>query len=87
MTDRKKPGVAFWATVVVALVLVGYPLSYGPFAWFEWSINVPKPFQPIREAAWRIYEPCYWLYDHGPKWYREYINWCARNGLQRPTHI
>jgi hypothetical protein len=27
--DRKKPGVAFWATVVVVAVLVGNPLSFG----------------------------------------------------------
>jgi hypothetical protein len=32
MTSRKKPGVAFWATVVVALVLA-YPLSFGPACW------------------------------------------------------
>jgi hypothetical protein len=30
MTNRKQPGVAFWATVVVVAVLVGYPLSFGP---------------------------------------------------------
>jgi len=28
--SRKKPGVAFWATVVVVVVLVGYPLNFGP---------------------------------------------------------
>ncbi len=33
MTDRKKPGVAFWATVVVVAVLIGYPLSFGPASW------------------------------------------------------
>jgi hypothetical protein len=34
MTDRKKPGVAFWATVVVVVALVmGYPLSIGPAIW------------------------------------------------------
>ncbi len=27
--SRKKPGVAFWATVVVVAVLVAYPLSFG----------------------------------------------------------
>lgn len=30
MTDRMQTGAAFWATVVVVAVLVGYPLSYGP---------------------------------------------------------
>ena len=27
---KKKPGVAFWATVVVVVALVGYPASFGP---------------------------------------------------------
>jgi hypothetical protein len=34
MTDRKKSGVAFWATVVV-VVLVAYPLSLGPACWIS----------------------------------------------------
>jgi hypothetical protein len=34
MTSRKKPGVAFWATVVV-VVLMGYPLSLGPACWIS----------------------------------------------------
>ena len=33
MTDRRKPGAAFWATVVVVVVLVAYPLSFGPACW------------------------------------------------------
>jgi hypothetical protein len=35
MTDRKKPRVAFWATVVVVVALVGYPLSFGPACWLD----------------------------------------------------
>ena len=33
--QRKKPGVAFWATVMVVVVmpLVAYPLSLGPACW------------------------------------------------------
>lgn len=30
MTFRKKTGLAFWATVVLVAVLVGYSLSFGP---------------------------------------------------------
>ena len=30
--SRKKPGLAFWATVVVIVVLVGYPVRSGPAA-------------------------------------------------------
>jgi hypothetical protein len=33
VTDRKKPGVAFWATVAVVAALVAYPLSFGPAIW------------------------------------------------------
>ena len=43
----KKPGVAFWATVVVFVVLVAYPLSCDPAAWIvtitgqpTWLVNV-----------------------------------------------
>src|SRR5262245_61802724 len=32
MTDRTKPGVAFWATVVVVVVLA-YAISFGPACW------------------------------------------------------
>jgi hypothetical protein len=34
-TARKKPGVAFWATVVAGVLLVGYPLSIGPVKWWK----------------------------------------------------
>jgi len=33
MSSQKKPGVAFWATVVVVVVLLAYPLSFGPACW------------------------------------------------------
>src|SRR5215475_8318253 len=32
-SDRKKPGVAFWATVMVVVALIGYPVSLGPAIW------------------------------------------------------
>jgi len=34
MTDHKKPGVVFWATVVIVLVLA-YRLSIGPVVWLD----------------------------------------------------
>jgi hypothetical protein len=39
MTDRKKPGAAFWVTVVVVAVLVAYPLSLGPMFWGAFHFN------------------------------------------------
>ena len=35
MTNRKKPGVAFWATVVVVVVPLLYVMSFGPACWIE----------------------------------------------------
>jgi len=33
--DRKKPGVAFWTTVVAVVALVAYPLGFGPACWIS----------------------------------------------------
>jgi hypothetical protein len=61
MTDRTKPGVAFWATVVVAVVLVGYCLSSGPVIWMLsmghlsiWTVEI-------------IYSPLTWIQDTSPE--------------------
>jgi hypothetical protein len=51
MTDRKKPGVAFWAAVVLVVVLVGYPLSFGPACWLADRQCIPDT------VAVRIYSP------------------------------
>ncbi len=50
MTDRKKPGVAFWATVLVIVLLVGYLLSIRPATWI---IGV-LPKSSIRMPAQRL---------------------------------
>ncbi len=39
MTPRKKPGVAFWATVGLVVVLVAYPLSFGPANYVAYQLN------------------------------------------------
>lgn len=33
--NRKKLGVVFWATVVLVVVLIGYPISFGPVCWLS----------------------------------------------------
>ena len=55
MTDRKKPGVAFWATVVV-VVAVAYPLSAFPMLWLREYL--PNPAQ---DAVRWIYTPLHWF--------------------------
>jgi hypothetical protein len=72
VTDRKKPGVAFWATVVVVAVLVAYPLSIGPACgvlnrtgWPEWA----------RHSYWLVYAPILWIYENGPEPIHDAIAW------------
>jgi hypothetical protein len=62
MTSRKKPGVAFWATVVVVVVLVLYPMSWGPACWYvdrnagsTWAIL--RPYRPLIWLAARCGHP------------------------------
>src|SRR5258708_35393274 len=60
MTPRKKPGVAFWTTVVMVVLLVGYPLSFGPACWiatrlddFEWNrqlVFMTRIYYPLWSA-------------------------------------
>jgi hypothetical protein len=38
MTSRKKPGVAFWATVVVVVIAL-YVASFGPACWITSHMN------------------------------------------------
>ena len=57
MTDRKKPGWAFWATVVVVVALVAYPLSFGPACWISSRTGrgarvVSAAYQPIFRIWW-----------------------------------
>ena len=47
MTDRTKPGVAFWATVVVVAGLVAYPLSFGPACWVSSRFDVGHKLVPV----------------------------------------
>ena len=62
--DLKKRGVAFWATVVIVVLLVAYPLSFGPACWwlsqpvyhgFTASSTIPTHVAP------QFYWPIGWL--------------------------
>src|SRR5262245_56269147 len=60
-SDRKKPGVAFWAAVVVVALLVAYPLSFGPACWL-----VDRGYVAARPVA-RCYRPIILLIAKGPE--------------------
>ena len=83
MTDRKKkPGVEFWATVALVVVLAGYPLSFGPACWWlsEPLEQSNTPLLKLRCAP-SIYWPIQEVATHGPRSLCLAINWYATLGL------
>ena len=71
MTSRKKPGVTFWATVVVVVVLA-YPLSLGPADWLLVNHHVPSWAKPAVHA---FYAPLMWVVFNGPRPIRTAVLW------------
>jgi hypothetical protein len=57
MTSRKKPGVAFWASVVVACVLGAICVYFGAYFSMIEPIELPDPAHPTWERpacyVWR----------------------------------
>jgi hypothetical protein len=58
--SRNKPGVAFWATTVVVVVLVAYPLSFGPACWLatshaEYTTLVRYFYRPLKRLAFACF--------------------------------
>jgi hypothetical protein len=80
-SDRKKPGVAFWATVALVVVLVGYPLSFGPACWIAGRtdgrrglVQVIRFYPHITSAAFQ-----------GPKPVANSLKWWAAIGARGGT--
>jgi len=71
MTSRKKPGVALWATVALVVVVVGYPLSFGPACW-----STRRDLMTFDRRAPRIYWPIGWLCSKNDP-VRRTLNWYA----------
>jgi hypothetical protein len=61
--SRKKPGVAFWATVVLVVVLL-YPLSFGPSRYLACRLGRPKW---LDEVAAVVFRPHVWMHKNGPR--------------------
>jgi hypothetical protein len=73
-SDRKKPGLALWATVVVVVVLVGYPVNSGPAAALFCILGEPKWLEQVLIV---VYTPLGWAEHHGPPWMTVlFSNWC-----------
>src|SRR5262245_61919577 len=78
-SSRKKPGMAFWATVVVVLAVL-YPLAYGPW-WYargKWGSRLPV------EIARYVFKPVELALHYGPDFatepFERYCLWCFHKG-------
>jgi len=75
--DRKKPGVAFWATVVVVVVVL-YVASYGPAYCIALKSIVAENLKTARLIT-RVFAPMFWLEKNAPAAIgspvRSYRNW------------
>ncbi len=72
MTDRKKPGVTFWATVAVVVALVAYPLSIGPVMW--WVNDQAGCPKWLMSALGYFYWPITGLTTHS-RWCSDILDW------------
>jgi len=77
MTDREDPSAGFWITVALLVVLVGYPLSFGPACWISSRTNSGA------RSVQLIYGPICTALSHVPILFssavRQYVNVLAAN--------
>jgi len=76
--QKTKPGVAIWATVVVVVLLVAYPVSFGPACWITSRADgnrlIPK-----------IYWPVAWIGTHSTL--SGAIVWYAQLGMPKDGYV
>ena len=72
MTTHKHPSAAFWITMALVAVLVGYPLSFGPACWLA-----DRRVLPIHKTA-TVYRPILAAAYHGPADIRRALQWYGR---------
>jgi hypothetical protein len=82
MTDRKKPGVAFWATVVVVGLPLLYVLGIKPVCWLvrmetlnlSTVAHLYRPVVELHSKAPRIVERIVLWYAGTDEWGRSMLN-------------
>lgn len=72
--NRKKPGVAFWASAAIIMIVVGYPLSFGPAIWLTARGN-------FRESTVQsFYMPILWSAAQAES-LENVVTWCGSLGV------
>ncbi len=83
MTSRKHPSGACWATLVMVVVLLAYPLSYGPAGWLCTRFDQPELWNSLPRT---VYAPVLWAERHIPapisEAYDLYVNMCVNSGAR-----
>jgi hypothetical protein len=77
----KKPGVAFWASVVLVVMLVGYPLSFGPACWINCRTEIGTRHMAV------VYRPICWAWKKWPKQLQFPIRGYASLGASREKYF
>jgi len=75
MTDRKHSSAAFWITVALVVVLVGYPLSFGPAMCLDAFLGQPDLLDNLMGV---FYAPAINVMNEAGspgKLYAAYVNW------------
>jgi hypothetical protein len=81
--DRKKPGVAFWTTVVVVVVLAYLP-SFGPACWIGSRVDVGDGG---RTVLMYLYYPLFRVAADGPPWLKTPLFWWKELGKGPPPML
>jgi len=83
-SDRKHPTAAFWITAALLVVLLGYPLSFGPACSLSFRTSAGG------QAIGVIYRPILLLaahHDESNKLLRRYIHLCGVSNRHEPMMI
>jgi len=76
---KKKPGVAFWGTVVVVCLPIAYVLSFGPACWFSSHTGIGvfalrtvyRPILNAMSSSRNVAQLCHWYAKAGAR-----SGWC-----------
>ena len=82
MNDNSKPGMAFWATAAMTIVLVAlYPLSLGPVCWLQSRGPLPSSAESVLSV---IYKPLEWLAENSET-VNDVVVWYAGFWIELPS--